>query len=191
VSLFIRTIEELEQFQEADDQGRLKITPADPVPIVALREFTPRPRDKGGLSLFEVADKADALRVAGAASLLANELGKKRTMFLGAERSAVEALNIKLTKTAGTLKHPYVDNKHWEADVADHQDACNLARLFLEGEIFIYEGRDVANEARRAVRLNDFDFLKLAEGGPGSPAGKHLLSFVRDRVARVEGIPTT
>jgi hypothetical protein len=189
MSLFIRTIEELEQFQEADEQGKLKISGSDPVPIVALREFTPRPRDKGGLSLFEVSDKADALRVAGAASLLAQDLGKKRTMFLAAERAAVEALSLKLAKSSGTLKHPYVDDKHWEADVANHHDACQLARLFLQGEIFVYEGRDVANEARRAIRVNDFDFLKLAEGGPGSPAGKHLLAFVRERVARVEGIP--
>jgi len=144
-----------EQWEKRGDEGL--------VPVDALREFIPSAKDKGWLSVFEVAELADARQVAAASTVHRGQRSKQRRVFLAAEVERFKDLGLQVRANAGAFSCPTVDGWHREIEISTYDDAVRLARLFLNGEIQVCEPKDVGNAATDAARTGAFVFAKLAE----------------------------
>lgn len=189
MTYLLRLIKDVEALTQADDRGELEVLADSPVPVFAIREFTPSAKDGLGLSLYEAADRSEALKIAAAMANTSSDMGKKAVVALAADWPSLQDAELVPTKTPGELNHSFADERHWELKISDHQSLVAVARIFVGGIIFSFEGREILNELKRAIRDDDLNFQRIAVGGPGGPAGKHLLRFIGERVAQVSGVP--
>lgn len=182
MTLLVRGIAAFADFKAANDQDLLTPSASDPIPIVALREFVPSQGHGELLSVFEVDDEDDCLKVAAAFATSTTGLRKDSRYYLAARKSDVQALGLEFVSSAGKLDFPNVDAKHLDIRVKNHDDAARLARVFLAGEHFVFQAKALTAEVVRASCDNEVDFSSIAGK---DTRWKNLGTFVAERRMQV------
>jgi hypothetical protein len=156
----------------------------EPVPLWALREFIPSPRDKDSLSLYEIQSEEEIEEIAGAFHFTGMG-AEAQTFFLGAETGSLAAAGFEIKSTRGTLHHSEVDGKHREVRIETFRCSANLTRLFLTGLFYTIQKAQAEKAWRKSVDLNLFDYPRLIAGGNDNHSAKNLLSLIRDNTLLV------
>lgn len=157
-------------------------------PIWAVRSFMPSQKEGNEISLHEVADEDEALRVAAAWGMLKDDPAKGNIAFAWAERVALEKAGLTLRETPGDLHHAFSDAQHRDLVLPDQASVTQAAAVFLEGDVYSFEGRVVAKALEAEIRVNAFEMAAIAGKGSTTPAPKNLLKFIRDKICEVHGV---
>jgi hypothetical protein len=184
----LRKIDELDPWLKLAETDDLAAVAANP-PLWAIRLFIPSPRDEGSLSLYEVDDENGAKRVAAAWGFTIGDIDKVATnkvSFIAASRASIEAAGFIIENSPGELNHA-TDDQHRGISPADLEQAKALAGLFIEGELFPFEGKTVQIAATEEARTEQFKFGLIAKRGGGNTAAKNVLKLVGNDVIWVRG----
>lgn len=155
-------------------------------PLWLIKSFLPDARENGTISLFEVADRAEAQVIAAAFGMLRPKL-KDRVGFLSCDADLLQQTGLKIAPTPGDLHHEFADGRHRDLHLATAADARTVAVAFAQGDPIQVEGKIVEQAAHTSIRLNQFACVTLA--GRPETAGRHLLGFVRENIAVLQGVP--
>lgn len=183
----LRKVDDLDPWLKLVDEEDLSATIENP-PLWAIRLFIPSVKDRGSLSLYEVQDEPAAKPVAAAWGFILGDIAKSTTpvSFIAVERSKLEAAGFVIEDSPGGLHHE-TDNLHRGISPANLEEAKKLAGLFIDGELFRFEGKTVQLAAKEEARLERFKFVPIAKLGPDHRAAKNVLKLVCEEVVAVRG----
>ena len=183
----LRKIDDLDPWFRLAESTDIEALVNEP-PLWAVRLFIPSPKDQGSLSLYEVADEAEAKVVAGAWGFTLGDIDKAATKvsFVAAPRQQIEDAGFVVTATPGGLNH-VCDRQHRGICPQTVLQASKLAGLVIAGELFTFEGKIVQKVAMVEAQETRFDFAPIAKRGSQVTAARNILKLVGSSDLTVSG----
>jgi hypothetical protein len=156
-------------------------------PHWAVSSFAPSESDKSRISLYEVDEAVTAPDVAAALAFRKQTYG--RWFFIGAARAALEGAGFELIPTKGLTHHPEVNDRHFEVAIPDVAALVRIAGLYLHGEPYNVEKKEIPPQLTRHARANRIDWMATAKGS-NEPAWRTVRDFTKGGAVTVQGQPS-
>lgn len=150
----------------------------------ALSLFLPSEKDNGSLSVYEVDDETQARTVAAALMMKAKD--DQRYAFAVADTGAIIGAKVKVITSQGTTSHAGIDQLHRDLRIPSVAVAMTVASLFLNGDVFAFEKKELWPELSKEAAADQFNHLKLAETGGNFYPGR-LARLIKDRSVGARG----
>ncbi|MFC3795348.1 hypothetical protein [Sphingobium agri] len=133
----------------------------DKIAPQVISAFVPSAADKEWLSLYAIADEAEAELLA--AALRYNQGNIVACHFATADTSHLEALGIAIRKTAGTTYHPWANDRHYEIHIPDLGGLTRALQAFAAGPYFRVEQPTVLTCLQTSAVEGKIDIDALVE----------------------------
>lgn len=184
----LRKVDDLDPWLKLAEEEDVNRVATDP-PLWAIRLFIPSQKDKGSLSLYEVADEAEAQLVAAAWGFNIGDIGKCGTKisFIAAKRCVIEGAGFRIENSLGGLHHA-LDSQHRGITPGSLDQVKKLTGIFIKGELFPFEGKTVQATAINEARCERFKFGLIAKLGSNNTAARNILKLVSEEVVVVNGV---